>query len=128
MPGGYGRIGLGGRGEGVVYAHRASWLLFKGEIPEGVCVLHKCDTPQCVNPEHLFLGTIQDNNRDMVEKGRHAHCETSGTAKLSLADVACIRQLRHDGRTLTEIADLFAVTESNVGYIVRRDTWSERAA
>ena len=51
-------------------AHRVSWTLFKGEIPNKLWVLHKCDNPFCVNPDHLFLGTAKDNNQDKAQKGR----------------------------------------------------------
>src|SRR5690348_13985474 len=65
---GYGQFGLGRRGAGIAMAHRFSWELHNGAIPEGLAVLHKCDTPLCVRPDHLRIGTMGDNNRDMYAK------------------------------------------------------------
>lgn len=68
---GYGLIGKGGRGTGGFTVHRVSWMIHRGPIPDGKWVLHRCDTPACVNPDHLFIGTHRDNMADMVAKGRH---------------------------------------------------------
>lgn len=65
----YGRVRIGGRK--TTGAHRLSYITFVGQIPNGMRVLHKCDNPSCVNPEHLFLGTHSDNMRDMYNKRRH---------------------------------------------------------
>src|SRR5690242_3461462 len=65
---GYGSIGLGRRSEGTIETHRAAWLVTHGEIPADAFVCHRCDNPPCINPEHLFLGTVEDNNRDMRQK------------------------------------------------------------
>lgn len=69
---GYGSIGVTfNRGRArYIGAHRASWMAFRGEIAAGLCVCHHCDVPLCVNPDHLFLGTLKDNTRDMIAKGR----------------------------------------------------------
>ena len=68
---GYGKVKMSGR---TWRAHRMSYALFVTDIPDALCVLHKCDNPLCVNPIHLFLGTPQDNNDDMRSKGRQRDC------------------------------------------------------
>lgn len=64
---GYGAFGMNSI---VMLAHRASWILFRGPIPDGLYVCHKCDVPICINPNHLFVGTAKENMRDASNKGR----------------------------------------------------------
>ena len=76
LPSGYGfitrNLKIDGRRKGVtIYAHRMSYEIHNGEIPEGLQALHSCDNPSCPNPDHLFIGTQQDNVDDMMSKGRH---------------------------------------------------------
>lgn len=68
---GYGSIRVEGKSTST---HRLSYMLFNGEIPDGFVVCHTCDVPACVNPEHLWVGTVSDNVRDMIQKNRHADC------------------------------------------------------
>jgi hypothetical protein len=109
--------------------HRVSWIAHNGDIPPGMHVLHKCDTPACVNPEHLFLGTHADNVADSISKGRHsnppyARGSRTTSAKLKEADVLHIRALRDGGATQRAIGLLYGVTRSAIGSIVNRRRWS----
>lgn len=72
---GYGQFRLKGKMRG---AHKASWELTHGSIPDGLWVLHKCDNPSCVRPDHLFLGTAKDNTQDMVSKDRNRSATYKG--------------------------------------------------
>lgn len=90
-PSGYGQFKFRGQR---AFAHRVSWIINVGEIPDGLCILHKCDTPACINPAHLFLGTVLDNNADRHKKGRSgsAKGETNGQSKLTRESVLAIRE------------------------------------
>lgn len=110
-----------GRGGG---SHRQSWIMANGPIPNGLYVLHHCDTPLCVRPDHLFLGTKGDNNRDCKQKGRNAHGEKNGQAVLTENDVIDIRTLRALGARQSSLAEAFGVARSNIGLIVSRQRWA----
>lgn len=75
-------------------AHRVSWELHFGEIPKGMCVLHKCDNPECTRPDHLFLGTLKDNTKDMISKGRHLGSGRPKGTRLSPASLESFRRKR----------------------------------
>jgi hypothetical protein len=110
---GYGRINLG-RTEGVETAHRVSWLLSVGPIPDGKHVLHRCDVRRCVRPSHLFLGTNDDNVADMNAKGRHV----SAMQRLTFSDVVDVRSLVAFGADRGVVAAEFGITREYLGKIV----------
>lgn len=87
-PQGYGQVRTHGK---TCAAHREAYRAFKGDIPDGLVLLHTCDTPGCINPDHLRLGTRADNNRDKAVKGRALHGERNPRARLSVHDVRTIR-------------------------------------
>ena len=107
-------------------AHRHAWLLSKGEIPNGLYVLHKCDNPSCCNPKHLFIGTQKDNMADMRSKGREPDTKGSanGRAKLSEDDVLEIRKCRANGLTLKALAARYGVSFTMISLIDRRESWT----
>lgn len=121
----YGCIGAG-KNYQMTPAHRVSWQLFRGEIPVGLNVLHKCDTPVCVNPDHLFLGTQEDNVHDMENKKRAFHKKGSacGQAKLIEADVSAIRKLgAKTGIEEDKLAEQYGVCRSSIRWILQRKSW-----
>ena len=117
---GYGHISVRRPTKKTFYAHRISYELSNGPIPEGLEVLHSCDVPSCVNPRHLVLGTRLDNAKDAVKKGRTAKGVRHGMAILTEAQV---RSILLDERMQKEIAAEYGVTQGTVGCIQRRETW-----
>ncbi len=121
------------------WAHRISWELFRGDIPNDLFVLHKCDVRLCVNPDHLFLGTQSDNVADMVKKGRQARGdshgsytmpnkwargESQGSSKLTEELVRLARHRHHNGETFQSIADDMEVARSTISRAVYGKQWS----
>lgn len=125
LPRGYGLFRANGRN---VYAHRHAWAIKNGRsVPRGLCVLHKCDNPPCVNPDHLFLGTQKENMADMKKKGRGrggASGERNGSAKLRTEDVIRIREAMLFGAKGTDLAKVYGVDSSIIYDIRDRVIWS----
>ena len=111
--GGYGIIHDDSRVSKARKAHRISYEIYNGPIPNGLCVLHRCDVPCCVNPEHLFLGDRIENNRDRHQKGRSGcHSGTkNGRAKLAWDKAV---KIRLDKRPTCDVAAEFMVCKSTV--------------
>lgn len=118
---GYGRIGVNGK---VQRAHRVCWEMHNGPIPDGLVVMHRCDNEPCVRPDHLRLGTAQENNDDKEKKNRQVRGENNGMRKLSEPEIIEIRELADKGRTHKEIAALFAVDRSTISRIVGKKRWN----
>lgn len=117
--GGYGRF----RQNGASLAHRVSYEWAKGPIPAGLVVMHRCDTPACVNPDHLRAGTQGDNNADRQAKGRSRGGDRRGErnrmAKLTDFQVSCIRLRLREGQTQRRIAADFGVVPQTISDIAR---------
>lgn len=112
--------------------HRWAWLIERGAIPDGMMVLHKCDNPSCVNPEHLFLGTQTDNMRDMANKGRGVYPDTSGEnnggSKLTVETVKEIRKLYQPRKmSCTMLGKKFNISRATIHLVVQRKIWKHVA-
>lgn len=123
-----------GTGPKAVKAHRFSWELVFGPVPAGLFVLHHCDVRNCVRPDHLFLGTIADNNADMRAKGRARYVappprpdyrgEKIPSHRVTEAEVPAIRELYAQGESMRRIGVRFGIAQPTVFKIVHRQTWT----
>lgn len=104
LPYGYGRLRINDK---MYLSHRLSWEGFNGDIPIGFHVCHKCDTENCINPNHLFLGTDQDNSDDKIRKGRSKHLFgiDNPNSKLTENKVVEIRKLIDEGYTQQYVSE-----------------------
>lgn len=123
---GYGQIGLGGKGAKHVLVHRLSYTMHKGEIPDGMLVMHSCDNPSCVNPEHLSVGTQSQNILEAFAKGRknavppHVFGEACGASKISEAVAISILASKEPTKVLME---RFGVSKSIIQRLRAGHTW-----
>lgn len=113
---GYGRFLIGT----ISKAHRFAYEYFIGPIPAGLCVCHKCDTPSCVNPEHLFVGTVKENNNDMATKGRHGR--GGGMHKISKEDAVSIYKLKGIASP-TALGKSYGLDRNTIYSIWKRKIW-----
>ena len=111
--------GLGNR----TRAHKASWLINNGNIPDGLWVLHKCDNPKCVRPEHLFIGTAKENTEDMNKKARGSYGENRPASKLTWNDVDEIRLKHSNGQAIRSLAREYNVSQRAMQAVVRKENW-----
>lgn len=123
----YGQMGRSDRAGGLIRAHVASWIIHNGEIPPGLLVLHKCDNPPCVRPDHLFLGTHADNIADMIAKGRYGGPRQlprgASHHNAKLTEVA-VHVIRSSLMSNTWLAERFGVSDDTVRLVKRRKIWT----
>lgn len=124
-PNGYGSIQEGGKGSRTISAHRLSYQMHKGEIPDGMVVMHSCDNSVCVNPQHLSLGTYKENTHDMITKGRKRIVAPkgigNGKAKLNDSLVGYIRQ---SDKNTASIARELSLSANCIRDVRTGRTWS----
>ncbi len=125
---GYGLVFLD-KSKRKMMAHRRSWEIANGPIPDGMCILHRCDNPKCFNIDHLFMGTRIDNNLDKKNKGRGKGTnlgkvgEETNHSKLTFDDVNEIRTAHLFGARQAHLAHLFGVTVGAIAHIVHGRQW-----
>jgi hypothetical protein len=109
-----------------IFAHRAAYIAAHGSIPQGMDILHRCDTPLCVNPDHLFSGTHTDNMRDMIRKGRHVALrgEAHWAARITAGDALAIRASNKPHATL---AARYGISKHTVHTIRSNRSWTHLA-
>lgn len=123
---GYGQLRVDGR---IIQTHRLSYEIHVGPIPRGLEICHRCDTPACWEPTHLFEGTHTANMRDMQTKGRRRsddvlpYGESHHDAKMTVARIQQLRSMRAIGATYKQLMAVFGISKSTVADICNRRTW-----
>jgi hypothetical protein len=120
---GYGVLRIGKAAGKLWTLHRLAWTVWKGPIPKGISVLHRCDVRRCFNPDHLFLGTQQDNNKDRDSKGRVCHGEKHANAVLTAEQVLEIRRRHKEGERKGDLGDVFGISRQGIHDVVMHRNW-----
>lgn len=118
--GGYGRLCIKRK---FISAHRFSYELHHGSIPEGMFVCHTCDNPPCVNPSHLWLGTNEDNQKDMIDKNRNKKGSEHWKSKLTKEQVLNIKKELIEGKTGYQLAKKYGVHHQTIYSIKSKQNW-----
>ena len=118
-PNGYGRIYVQGN---YVLAHRASYEAFRGLIPKGKCVCHKCDNHLCINPNHLWIGTHEENMQDCRQKHRNVHGERSPECRLTDCQIEEMRSLWNESFSIERLKRIFNCSTTHIKEIVKFQT------
>lgn len=120
---GYGSAYFNGRSEG---AHRVSYKIYKGGIPDGLQINHKCDVPRCVNPDHLYAGTHQENMKDVCDRNRRQHVpkrlgEENSNSKVT-KEMAHDIQVYYASKSFTqqELANMYSLSQTGISRIIRK--------
>ena len=122
---GYGQFGMNGV---PTTASRVAWILTNGEIPKGMVICHRCDNRKCVRPDHLFLGTMKDNSRDMVAKGRHRAPKQFGAGEKNFKakiNFEIAERIRADRKLLSwsKLSKKYGLVVSSLYDIVKNKRW-----
>jgi len=133
---GYGMVGMGSRGAATDRVHRVTYRHFRGDIPNGLFVCHTCDVPSCCNPDHLFLGSNQDNVNDMIKKGRgsspprnlHVVGSAHPLSKLTEDEAVKIRHMYSQGVIQEDLAKLFGVARQTISKVVNHKRYKNACA
>lgn len=133
-PNGYGMLFVDNlvsqvRSRRTMSAHRFSYLLHYGGLPEGMYICHKCDVKDCVNPDHLYAGTPKQNIQDTLERGQYPRGERNGRAKLTAIQVKMARILYDAGMgTYADLAKAYGVNTASMCSAIRGTTWKQVTA
>jgi hypothetical protein len=124
--GNYGSFSIGARTLGTVLAHRFSWAMHNNqEIPSGMVIMHSCDNPLCVNPNHLSVGTHMENTHDMLKKGRHTYIAHVGEENgKSVLNAKIVKEIRESKMNHAELGRFYGVSTSCIRGVRTGRTWS----